>query len=490
MKKLGFDNEKYLELQSQYIQERVSKFGDKLYLELGGKLFDDFHASRVLPGFKPNSKLTMLKKMVDKIEIVIAISAIDIVTNKVRSDYNLTYDLDTIRLIEVLKKEGFYVGSVAITKYSGQREADTFKKKLESMGIKVYILNFIDGYPSNVELLASSDGFGRNDYIETDRHIIVLTAPGPGSGKMSVCLSQIYLENLRGIKAGYAKFETFPVWNLPLKHPVNLAYEAATGDLNDVNMLDPFHLEAYGETTVNYNRDIEAFPILNSLFDKILGESPYKSPTDMGVNMVGNCIIDETVVCEASKNEILRRYYQVLKDRLNGKIPEDVYYKMNMILKQSNVNIDSRQVIKYALEKESVSGCISCAIELEDGTIIQGRQTETLSSASAVILNALKYLAGISENKHLILPEVLIPLQELKTKQLKTDIRLNIDETLIALSICAANEENAKKALNQIENLYGLEMHSTFILSKSEETVLKRLGINMTSEAKYKKFDV
>lgn len=490
MKKLGFDNEKYLELQSQYIQERVSKFGDKLYLELGGKLFDDFHASRVLPGFKPNSKLTMLKKLVDKIEIVIAISAIDIVTNKVRSDYNLTYDLDTIRLIEVLKKEGFYVGSVAITKYSGQREADTFKKKLESMGIKVYILNFIDGYPSNVELLASSDGFGRNDYIETDRPIIVLTAPGPGSGKMSVCLSQIYLENLRGIKAGYAKFETFPVWNLPLKHPVNLAYEAATVDLNDVNMLDPFHLEAYGETTVNYNRDIEAFPILNSLFDKILGESPYKSPTDMGVNMVGNCIIDETVVCEASKNEILRRYYQVLKDRLNGKIPEDVYYKMNMILKQSNVNIDSRQVIKYALEKESVSGCISCAIELEDGTIIQGRQTETLSSASAVILNALKYLAGISENKHLILPEVLIPLQELKTKQLKTDIRLNIDETLIALSICAANEENAKKALNQIENLYGLEMHSTFILSKSEETVLKRLGINMTSEAKYKKFDV
>ena len=490
MKKLGFDNERYLELQSQYIQERVSKFGDKLYLELGGKLFDDFHASRVLPGFKPNSKLTMLKKLVDKIEIVIAISAIDIVTNKVRSDYNLTYDLDTIRLIEVLKKEGFYVGSVAITKYSGQREADTFKKKLESMGIKVYILNFIDGYPSNVELLASSDGFGRNDYIETDRPIIVLTAPGPGSGKMSVCLSQIYLENLRGIKAGYAKFETFPVWNLPLKHPVNLAYEAATVDLNDVNMLDPFHLEAYGETTVNYNRDIEAFPILNSLFDKILGESPYKSPTDMGVNMVGNCIIDETVVCEASKNEILRRYYQVLKDRLNGKIPEDVYYKMNMILKQSNVNIDSRQVIKYALEKESVSGCISCAIELEDGTIIQGRQTETLSSASAVILNALKYLAGISENKHLILPEVLIPLQELKTKQLKTDIRLNIDETLIALSICAANEENAKKALNQIENLYGLEMHSTFILSKSEETVLKRLGINMTSEAKYKKFDV
>lgn len=490
MKKLGFDNEKYLELQSQYIQERVSKFGDKLYLELGGKLFDDFHASRVLPGFKPNSKLTMLKKLVDKIEIVIAISAIDIVTNKVRSDYNLTYDLDTIRLIEVLKKEGFYVGSVAITKYSGQREADTFKKKLESMGIKVYILNFIDGYPSNVELLASSEGFGRNDYIETSRPIIVLTAPGPGSGKMSVCLSQIYLENLRGIKAGYAKFETFPVWNLPLKHPVNLAYEAATVDLNDVNMLDPFHLEAYGETTVNYNRDIEAFPILNSLFDKILGESPYKSPTDMGVNMVGNCIVDETVVCEASKNEILRRYYQVLKDRLNGKIPEDVYYKMNMILKQSCVNIDSRQVIKYALEKESMSGCISCAIELEDGTIIQGRQTETLSSASAVILNALKYLAGINENKHLILPEVLIPLQELKTKQLKTDVRLNIDETLIALSICAANEENAKKALNQIENLYGLEMHSTFILSKSEETVLKRLGINMTSEAKYKKFDV
>lgn len=490
MKQIGFDNNKYIELQSQHIQERVLKFGDKLYLELGGKLFDDFHASRVLPGFKPNSKLKMLKKLVDKIEIVIAISAIDIVKNKVRSDYNLTYDLDTIRLIEVLKKEGFFVGSVAITKYSGQREADVFKKKLESMGIKVYILNFIDGYPSNVELLASEDGFGRNDYIETSRPIIVLTAPGPGSGKMSVCLSQIYLENLRGVKAGYAKFETFPVWNLPLKHPVNLAYEAATVDLNDVNMIDPFHLENYGITAVNYNRDIESFPILNSLFEKILGESPYKSPTDMGVNMVGECIIDEDVVCEASKNEILRRYYQVLKDRLNGKIIEDVYYKMNIILKQSGVNIESRKVVKSALEKESKSGCISCAIELEDGMIIQGRQTETLSSASAVILNALKYLAGIDENKHLILPEVLIPLQEFKTNQLKTDARLNIDETLIALSICAANEENAKKALNQIENLYGLEMHATVILNKSEETVLKRLGINMTSEAKYKKFDV
>lgn len=490
MKKIGFDNEKYIELQSKYIKERVDSFGDKLYLELGGKLFDDFHASRVLPGFEPDSKMKMLKRLSDKIEIVIAISAVDLVRNKVRNDYNITYDLDTIRLIETFKREGFYVGSVVITKYTGQKAADSFKIKLENMGIKVYILNYIEGYPSNLDFIASDEGFGKNDYIETSRPIIVFTAPGPGSGKMTACMSQLYQEHKRGIKAGYAKFETFPVWNLPLKHPINLAYEAATIDLDDVNMIDPFHLEAYGETTVNYNRDIESFPVLNSLFEKILGKSPYKSPTDMGVNMVGNCIVDEKVVSEASMDEIVRRYYQVLKDKLNGKLSEEIFYKMELLIQQSGVDINRRKVVKYSLEKEKNSGTYSSAVELSDGKIIQGRTTNSLSAVSSAILNSLKYLANVEEHKHLISPEVLIPLQDLKRNQLKGVSRLNIDETLIALSICAANNFNAKRALDCIPKLNGVELHSTVLLEQSEETMLKKLGVNLTCEPKYRKIEV
>jgi len=487
LKRIGFDNDKYIELQSKHIRERVDKFGDKLYLELGGKLFDDFHASRVLPGFEPDSKMKMLKQLSDKIEIVIAISAVDLVRNKVRNDLNITYDLDTLRLIDLFKKEGFYVGSVVITKYTGQKAADSFKIKLENMGIKVYILNYIEGYPSNLDFIASDEGFGKNDYIETERPIVVLTASGPGSGKMTVCMSQLYQENKRGIKAGYAKFETFPVWNLPLKHPLNLAYEAATIDLDDVNMIDPFHLEMYGETTVNYNRDIESFPVLNALFEKILGESPYKSPTDMGVNMVGNCIIDDSIICKACKEEIIRRYYQVLKDKLNGKLNEDIVYKMELLMKHSEVNIEQREVVKFAIEKEKFSNSNSCAIELFNGKIITGRTTKTLSAVSSTVLNALKYLAGINDSEHLISPEVLIPLQAFKKVQLKSDIRLNIDETLIALSICASNNLNSKMALDCVYQLSNSEMHSTVILDSVEETLLKKLGINLTCEPQFKK---
>lgn len=488
--KIGFDNEKYIELQSKHIMERVSEFGDKLYLELGGKLFDDFHASRVLPGFQPDSKMKMLKKIVDKIEIVVAISAVDIEKNKVRNDYNITYDLDAIRLIETFKKEGFYVGSVAITKYKGQKAADLFKNKLENMGMPVYILNYIDGYPYDLDLIASDDGFGKNDYIKTTRPIIVLTAPGPGSGKMTVCMSQLYLEHRNGVKAGYAKFETFPVWNLPLKHSVNLAYEAATIDLEDVNMIDPFHLEAYGETAINYNRDVESFPVLNDLFKRILGSSPYKSPTDMGVNMVGYCITDDDVVCEASKNEILRRYYQVLKDKLSGKLSEDGVHKIESILTQAEIDSSERLVVKSAINKAELSNEYSSAIELKDGKIIVGRRTKTLTSTSAVILNALKYLAGIDDDRHLILPSVLTPLQNLKKERIKTDIRLDVTETLIALSICASDSVNAKLAMDKIVELNGTEMHSTVILDMAEETMLKRLGINLTCEPIYKKFSV
>ena len=486
-KLIGFDNEKYIELQSKHIRERVEKFGDKLYLELGGKLFDDFHASRVLPGFKPDSKMQMLKSLSDKIEIVVAISAVDIVNNKMRGDYNITYDTDTVRLIETFKKEGFYVGSVVITKYTGQHAADIFKKKLENMGIKVYVIRFIEGYPSNLDFIASDEGFGKNDYIETTRPIVVLTASGPGSGKMTACMSQLYNDNKRGIKAGYAKFETFPVWNLPINHHVNLAYEAATVDLNDVNMIDPFHFRAYQEISVNYNRDVDSFPVLNSLFEKILGKSPYKSPTDMGVNMVGHCIIDDDIVCNAAKNEIIRRYYHTLKDNLDGKLDKNVVYKMELIMKEADVSIKDRLVVAAALDKENISGKPSCAIELFDGTIIHGRDTDILSASSAAVINALKYLSNMADRNHLISPEILIPLQKLKENHLNSNIRLDLDETLIALSICAAQDEYVQLALDYIGDLDGVEMHSSVILPQNEINTLKKLGINLTCEAIHKK---
>jgi len=487
-RKIGFDNKKYIEMQSEHIGERVLKFGDKLYLELGGKLFDDYHASRVLPGFEPDSKMKMLMHLADKLEIVIAISAIDIVKNKVRSDYNLTYDLDTIRLIEAFKSLGLLVKSVVITQYSGQGAADVFKKRLENLGMNVYLHYPIPGYPSNVEYIVSDEGFGKNDYVETTKPIVVVTAPGPGSGKMATCLSQLYHENKRGIKAGYAKFETFPVWNLPLKHHVNLAYEAATVDLNDVNMIDPFHLEAYGETTVNYNRDIEVFPVLNAIFEKILGESPYKSPTDMGVNMAGNCIIDDEIVRKASKDEIIRRYYQVLKDKTNGKVEDDVLFKMELIMKQAEVTCEDREVVKVATQKAEKSKGPACAIQLADGRMVTGATSALMGASSAALLNALKTIGGIDDKIHLMAASVIEPLQNLKTNHFGSkNPRLHMDETLIALSICAANDDLAKKALEGLNDLKGAEAHSTVILSPVDENVFKKLGINLTCDAVYNK---
>ena len=486
--KIGFDNEKYIKLQSEHIRQRVLEFGDKLYLELGGKLFDDFHASRVLPGFEPDSKMKMLMNMADKLEIVIAISAIDIVKNKVRGDLNNPYDLDTIRLIDAFKNLGLLVGSVVITQYSGQSAAASFKKRLENLGIPVYLHYPIEGYPSNVEFIVSDDGFGRNDYVETTRPIVVVTAPGPGSGKMATCLSQLYHENKRGVKAGYAKFETFPIWNLPLKHHVNLAYEAATIDLNDVNMIDPFHLEAYGITTVNYNRDIEVFPVLNAMFEKILGESPYKSPTDMGVNMAGNCIIDDEVCRQASKEEIVRRYYQLLKDKTNGKCDEETVLKMELLMKQAEVSTSDRAVVKEAVSRAVETGDDACAIQLLDGRIVTGRTTPLLGATSSAMLNALKAVTGIDDEVHLISPEVLEPLQKLKTDHFGSrNPRLHTDETLIALSICAASDDVAKKALDGLAELRGAEAHSSVLLSQVDENVFKKLGINLTCEAVYNK---
>ena len=488
MKKIGFDNEKYIKMQSEHIGKRVEEFGDKLYLELGGKLFDDYHASRVLPGFQPDSKMKMLMHLSDKLEIVIVISAIDIVKNKVRSDYNITYDLDTIRLIEAFKGLGLMVGSVVITQYSSQAAADVFKKRLENMGMKVFLHYPIEGYPSNVELIVSDEGYGKNDYIETERPIVVVTAPGPGSGKMATCLSQLYHENKRGVKAGYAKFETFPIWNLPLKHHVNLAYEAATVDLNDVNMIDPFHLEAYGETAVNYNRDIEIFPVLNAMFEKIMGTSPYKSPTDMGVNMAGNCIIDDEVVRQASKEEIVRRYYQVLKDKTNGKCDIDVIRKMELIMKQAEVSTLDRKVAEAALKKAETAKGPVCAIQLPDGKIVTGKTSSLLGASSAALLNALKEITGIADDVHLISPEVIEPLQNLKINHLGSkNPRIHMDETLVALSICAASDPLAKKALEGISELKGAEAHSTVILSQVDENMFKKLGINLTCEATYNK---
>lgn len=485
LKKIGFDNDKYIRMQSEHIGERVLEFGDKLYMELGGKLFDDYHASRVLPGFLPDSKIKMLMHLADKLEIVIAISAIDIAKNKIRNDYNLTYDDDTIRLINTFKEMGLYVGSVVITQYSGQSSSDVFKKKIENMGIPVFLHYPIEGYPANIELIVSDDGFGKNDYIKTERPIVVVTAPGPGSGKMATCLSQLYHENKRGVKAGYAKFETFPIWNLPLRHPVNLAYEAATVDLNDVNMIDPFHLEAYGETTVNYNRDIEVFPVLSAIFEKILGNCPYKSPTDMGVNMAGNCIIDNDIVEAAAKEEIIRRYYQVLKDKRNGRADEDMIYKMELIMKQACISPEMRIVVGEALEKANATDGPACAIQLADGRLVTGKTTPLMGASSTALLNALKLVTGIDDSVHLLSAEVLEPLQALKTNYFGSkNPRLHTDETLIALSICAGQDKLAKKALTGLAELAGAEGHSSVILSQVDEKVFKNLGVRMTCEPK------
>ena len=481
--KYGFDSEKYLKIQSEHIKERIAKFGDKLYMEFGGKLFDDFHASRVLPGFKPDIKLQMLTQLSDVAEIVMVISAVDIEKNKVRGDLGITYDVDVLRLRDEFMGRGFMVNSVVITHYNGQASADAYRHRLERLGIKVYYHRIIEGYPNNVALIDSEDGFGKNDYVETTRPLVVITAPGPGSGKMAVCLSQLYHENKRGIKAGYAKYETFPIWNLPLKHPVNIAYEAATADLNDVNMIDPFHLEAYGETAVNYNRDIEIFPVLNAIFESIYGENPYKSPTDMGVNMAGYCLSDDEICCNASKDEIIRRYYIALCDLAKGKGSENEVNKIALLMKQAKITTDFRKTTIAARERKEQEKQHCGAIELEDGTIITAHASDLLGSSAALILNATKHLAGIGHDVKLIPQAMIEPIQTTKVDLLHgKNPRLHTDEVLVALSMLSLWDENCKKALDSLPQLKGCQMHSTVMLPEVDQKIFKKLGVGLTCD--------
>ena len=483
----AFDNEKYLQTQSEHIRQRIAQFGGKLYLEFGGKLYDDNHASRVLPGFQPDSKLRMLLQLKEQVEMVIAINADDIEKNKVRGDLGITYDRDVIRLIDVFRSFGLYVSSVVLTRFHGQPLALAFQSRLEGLGIRVYHHYGIPGYPANTSLIVSDEGFGKNDYIETSRSLVVVTAPGPGSGKLATCLSQLYHEHIRGITAGYAKFETFPIWNLPLNHPVNLAYEAATADLNDVNMIDPFHLEAYGVTTVNYNRDVEAFPVLVAIFEKILGHCPYKSPTDMGVNMAGNCIVDDEAVCKASRQEIIRRYYEALCDQKRGKQVEGALRKLDLLMKKAGVSPADRRVVAPALKRAEETGAPAAAMELPDGTIVTGKTSALLGASSALLLNALKALGGMHSDLHLISPAALDPIQHLKVAHLgNRNPRLHTDETLIALSISAATNPMAECAMEQLDKLRGCEVHSSVILSPVDERTFRRLGVNLTCEPQYK----
>jgi len=485
-KEIGFDNQKYLETQSAHIRERIGQFGGKLYVEFGGKLFDDYHAARVLPGFEPDSKIRMLLELRDSVEMVIVINASAIEQNKVRGDLGITYDEDVLRLIDTFRGEGLYVGSVAITQYAGQPAADAFKRRLEELGIKVYLHYPIAGYPHNLTHIVSDEGFGKNDYIETTRPLVVITAPGPGSGKMATCLSQLYHHHKRGVKAGYAKFETFPIWNLPLKHPVNLAYEAATADLNDVNMIDPFHLQAYGVTTVNYNRDVEVFPVLAAMFEQIMGESPYKSPTDMGVNMVGNCIVDDEVVCAAARQEIIRRYYAALCDRRRGQGSDETIYKLELLMKQAQATTALRPVIAAAEARAEQTREPAVAIELPDGTIVTGKTTELMGASSAALLNALKALAGIDDEVHLISRAAIEPIQTVKVQHLGSrNPRLHSDEILIALAISAATDPLAAKALDMVGKLRDCEAHSSVILSSADSTIYSKLGLRLTCTPQY-----
>ena len=484
--RIGFDNDKYLRCQTEKIQERIAKFGGKLYLEFGGKLFDDFHASRVLPGFRPDSKIQMLKNLADKAEIVVVVSALDIEQNKMRGDLGITYDLDALRLIDAFRDSGLYVGSVCVTHYGAQPSADAFIKRLENLGIRVFRHYPIDGYPTNVNHIVSEDGYGRNEYIETTRQLVVITAPGPGSGKMATCLSQLYHDSKRGIRSGYAKFETFPVWNLPLTHPVNIAYEAATVDLADVNMIDPFHLEAYKVTAVNYNRDVEVFPVLRRLFEGIYGECPYKSPTDMGVNMVGNCITDDDAVCEAAKMEVIRRYYNSLNRKRKGLCDAEEIYKAELIMNRAKVSTNDRPVIQAAVSCSEETDEPAAAIELSDGRIVTGRTKELLGSCAAALLNALKALAGIDDGIHLIAPSVLEPICRLKTQSLGSrNPRLHVTETLIALSICAVTDEKARAAYECLPQLKGCEAHSSVIVASTDASAFRKLGMNLTCEPVY-----
>ena len=486
MGRIGFDNDKYLDMQSKHIMERINQFGGKLYLEFGGKLFDDYHASRVLPGFKPDSKITMLKQLKDQTEIVIAIAASDIEKNKVRGDIGITYDMDVLRLIDAFTNNGLYVGSVVLTKFAEQPSAVAYEKKLKALGLKVYRHYPIEGYPSDIPKIVSDEGYGRNDYIETTKPLVVVTAPGPGSGKMATCLSQLYHEQKRGINAGYAKFETFPIWNIPLNHPVNLAYEAATADLNDVNMIDPWHLEAYGETVVNYNRDVEVFPVLKTMFEKISGKSPYNSPTDMGVNMAGYCIVDDDACKKAANQEIIRRYYNAMCDRRKGEGTDTAVNKIKLLMEKAGISIGDRPVVAAANIRAEETGNPAAAMELPDGTIMTGKTSTLLGASSALILNALKYLAGIEDSVKLISPQVIEPIMDLKVRYLGNhNPLLHIDEILIALSIEALTNPAAKEAYAQLPNLAGTEVHSSVILSQVDTGVFKKLGVNLTCEPKY-----
>ena len=488
MNRIGFDNQKYIEPQSAHIRERIDQFGGKLYLEFGGKLFDDYHASRVLTGFAPDSKIRMLQQLREDVEILVAICAADIEKNKVRGDLGIPYEEDVLRLIDVFRGMGLYVGSVVVTQYDGQSAADAFLKRLSALGVRTYRHYPIAGYPHNVDLIVSDQGYGRNEYVETSRPLVVVTAPGPGSGKMATCLSQLYHEHKRGVRAGYAKFETFPIWNLPLKHPVNLAYEAATVDLDDVNMIDPFHLEAYGVTTVNYNRDVEIFPVLRTIFENILGQCPYKSPTDMGVNMAGNCIVDDEVCRQASRMEILRRYYATLTDRLQGKVDEELVYKLELLMKQADVTTDLCPAIAASLEREEATGAPAGAMVLPDGQVVTGRTSDLLGASAALLLNALKRLGGIDQDLDLISTHVLEPICRLKTGVLgNKNPRLHSDEVLIALCVSALTNPIAAMAQAQLPKLRGCDAHFTVVLSDVDEKLYRRLGIHVSCEPKYER---
>ncbi|MHB0856393.1 MAG: DUF1846 domain-containing protein [Anaerolineae bacterium] len=482
----GFDKEKYLTLQSQHIRERIDRLGGKLYLEFGGKLFDDYHAARVLPNFEPDSKVNMLLTLKEQAEIVIVINASDIEKNKRRGDLGITYDMDVLRLIDAFRGIGLYVGSVVLSQYCGQADAEAFQKHLENLGVRVSRHYTIPGYPANVPLIVSDEGYGRNEYIQTSRPLVVVTAPGPGSGKMAACLSQLYHDHKHGVRSGYAKFETFPIWNLPLMHPVNLAYEAATVDLRDVNMIDPFHLEAYGVTAVNYNRDVEIFPVLSAILKRIEGSSPYLSPTDMGVNMAGYCITDDKAVCSAARQEILRRYYTTCCDRKRGVLGDDAVYKLELLMNQSGITASERPVIAAAQQRAEQTGDPAVAIQLADGRIISGKTSLLLGASAAMLLNALKALGNIQKEIHLLSPIVIEPIQNLKTKHLgNTNPRLHTDEILLALSICAATNPTAALALQQLGKLRGCEAHSSVILAQVDETTFRKLGIHLTCEPVY-----
>lgn len=481
--KIGFDNEKYLKIQSEHIKKRIEQFGDKLYLEFGGKLVDDNHASRVLPGFHPDSKLRMLMQLSDCAEVVLVISAIDIEKNKVRGDLGITYDEDVLRLRSEFEKVGLHVCTVVITHFNGQASATAYRSRLERLGIKVCYHYTIDGYPNNVALIDSEDGFGKNDYVETTRPLVIVTAPGPGSGKMAVCLSQLYHEHKRGVKAGYAKFETFPVWNLPLKHPVNIAYEAATADLNDVNMIDPFHLEAYGKIAVNYNRDIEIFPVLNALFEGIYGENPYKSPTDMGVNMIGFCMSDEDVCCNAARDEIIRRYYNALDTLAENGSNESEVNKIALIMQQAKLTTGYRRTTVAARQRKELSEKASSAIELQDGTIITASTSSLLGPSAALILNAIKHLAGIPHEVRLIPERMIEPIQKTKVSFLHGhNPRLHTDEVLVALSMLSITDDNCREALAQLPKLDGCQVHSTVMLSEVDRKIFRKLGVGLTCD--------